>query len=478
MSAGIYVRISEDRVGAGLGVKRQEADCRELAGKLGWDVAEVYIDNDLSAYKGKDRPAYLQLLSDVRDGSRSGLLVWHTDRLTRSPRELEDIIDACEAGGGVPIHTVSAGPIDLSTPSGRMAARVYGAVAKHESEHKAERIRRKNRELAEAGKISGGGTRPYGYAVNRLTVLEDEAAIIRELAERALAGESLRGLVRDLNSRKVPSVSGHAWTTIGLRRMLTSGRIAGWRETGTKAAKPGVPARHELVAKAEWPAIIDRPTLDRLRALLLDPTRRTTTGPVVRRYLLGGALARCGNCGQPLRAAPRADGTRRYGCKPVPGSPGCRSIAIVAEPLEAMIAEAILDRLDSPQMLAAIEAHDRQTAAAVDLDTLAADEAALEQLARDYYTERLIGRTEYLAARDGLQGRIDAARRRMARANGSGRVRELAGFGAKLREAWEGESFDWRRAIVTTLVDTVTIGPGRRGLNRFDPSRVTIDWRY
>ena len=57
-----------------------------------------------------------------------------------------------------------------------------------------------------------------------------------------------------------------------------------------------------------------------------------------------------------------------------------------------------------------------------------------------------------LAHRDfsGVQARIDAARRRMARTNGSGRARELAGFGAKLRQAWDSESFDWRRAIVTT----------------------------
>ncbi|MDP9250113.1 MAG: recombinase family protein, partial [Chloroflexota bacterium] len=392
--AGIYVRISEDREGAGLGVKRQEADCRERAERLGWEVAEVYIDNDLSAYNGKDRPAYTRLLEDLREGTIGAVLAWHTDRLHRSPRELEAFIDVCESRG-VGVQTVTAGPIDLSSASGRMTARVSGAVARHESEHKAERIRRKARELAEAGKIGGGGTRPYGYDLDRRSVRPHEASVVRELADRVLKGEPLRSLVRELNTRQVPTVSGRIWTTIGIRRMLTSGRIAGWREH-----------RRELVAPAEWEAIIDRPTLDRLRGLLLDPSRRVTHGPVVRSYLLGGALARCGVCGHPLRAAPRADGTRRYGCRPVPGSPGCGKIAIVAEPMEAMVADLILDRLDSPQMLAAIEDHDRQTAAAVDLDTLAADEAALEQLARDYYTDRLIGRSEYLAARDGLKARI------------------------------------------------------------------------
>jgi DNA invertase Pin-like site-specific DNA recombinase len=466
-TAGIYVRISEDREGAGLGVKRQEVDCRDLAAKLGWEVREVYVDNDLSAYTGKERPAYLQLLEDVRSGQLGGLLTWHTDRLTRSPRELEDIISACESGGGVPIQTVTAGPIDLATPSGRMAARVFGAVARHESEHKAERIRRKARELAESGKIGGGGTRPYGYESDRRTVIADEAAVVRDLARRTLAGEPLRALVRDLNTRKVPSVSGRGWTTVGLRRMLTSGRIAGWREH-----------HRQLVAPAEWQGIIDRATLDRLRGLLLDPARRLTPGPVVRVYLFGGGIARCGLCGYPLHAAPRSDGTRRYGCRPVPGAEGCAKIAIVAEPLEAHLRDLIIERLDSPAFLAALADHDRRTAQAVDLDALAADEASLLELATDYYTDHRIGRAEYLAARDALQARIETARRKVARTNGSGKARELAGLGGRLREEWDAMTFDERRTVVSTLVDKVAIGPGRRGYNRFEPSRVTITWRY
>ena len=49
LAAAIYARISRDREGAGLGVERQEADCRALAERLGWDVVAVYVDNDISA---------------------------------------------------------------------------------------------------------------------------------------------------------------------------------------------------------------------------------------------------------------------------------------------------------------------------------------------------------------------------------------------------------------------------------------------
>ena len=45
--AAVYVRISRDREGAGLGVQRQEQDCRELADRLGWHVVGLYCDNDV-----------------------------------------------------------------------------------------------------------------------------------------------------------------------------------------------------------------------------------------------------------------------------------------------------------------------------------------------------------------------------------------------------------------------------------------------
>lgn len=80
---GLYCRISDDREGAGLGVARQEADCHERAAQLGWTVAGLYVDNDLSAFSGKNRPEYRRLLEDLRSGVINAVIAWHTDRLHR-----------------------------------------------------------------------------------------------------------------------------------------------------------------------------------------------------------------------------------------------------------------------------------------------------------------------------------------------------------------------------------------------------------
>ena len=50
--AAIYVRISQDRTGEGLGVARQEADCRALCDRLDWTVVDVYPDDDTSGLRG------------------------------------------------------------------------------------------------------------------------------------------------------------------------------------------------------------------------------------------------------------------------------------------------------------------------------------------------------------------------------------------------------------------------------------------
>ena len=149
--AAIYCRISDDREGRGLGVARQEKDCRELAERLGWSVTQVFQDNDLSAYRGRRRPGYNALLGAIKAREVDGLLIWHNDRLHRNQGELETFISLVDEAR-MPIQTVTAGTYDLTTPAGRMTARVIGATARYESEQKAERQKAKHRETTRQGR--------------------------------------------------------------------------------------------------------------------------------------------------------------------------------------------------------------------------------------------------------------------------------------------------------------------------------------
>lgn len=450
-AAAIYCRISDDQDGTGKGVARQQQDCLELADRLGWGVAGVYTDNDISAYRGKRRPEYERMLADLDAGAVDGVIAWHPDRLHRQPRELEHFIAAVDAAGA-PVSTVTAGDLDLSTAEGRLHARITGAVARHESEHKSERIRRKALELAQAGKVSGGGTRPFGFEADRRTVRENEADIIRAAAAEVLAGGTLWGICNRWNDQGVATVTGARWTPQVLRRMLTSGRIAGWREH-----------KGDLVAEAEWPAIISRADLERLRSLLLDPARQTNRR--ASRYLLTGGIARCGLCHAPLIARGRGGGTRGYTCATQHG--GCGRVRVAAEPFEDYVTAEVLKALDRPALwkgLAEAERKKGPDESAI-LEEIAADEASLEELAADYYVRKAVPKRSFLAAQGQLEARISANRARLSTTTGSRAMDTLKAHRGDLAARWEELPIDARRAIVAAVlpngVELLTAERGR-----------------
>jgi site-specific DNA recombinase len=444
-----------------LGVRRQIEDCERLIARKGWEVAERYVDDDVSAYNGRMRPAYRRMLDDLRGGFLDAVVVWDADRLHRQPKELEEFFEVCTDAAVTRLASVS-GDIDLATHDGQFLARILGAVAKKESDDKSRRITRKHQELAQAGRIAGGGTRPYGYEADRRTIRESEAVVIRELADRVLAGEAIRSLCRDLDERQIVTVTGKMWRPQTLTRMLTSGRISGQREH-----------RGELVAKAEWPGIITPQQTARLRTLLFDPNRRTNAA--VRRYLLV-RLLRCGRCGATLVSRPRSGGDRRYICATGPGYVGCGHTYVLAEPLERFVVEAVLYRLDSPELGALLNGSRADPDAERAQAEIEQAQAQLDELA-SAYGNQAFGLSEWLAARKPIEQRLTQAKRQLARLSRVSVLEGHVGHAPALRERWPDLPLTRQHAIVAAVLDHVVVGSGRRGYNRFDPSRLTPVWR-
>ena len=459
--AAVYARISSDREGDHLGVTRQVEDCERLIERKGWEVAERYVDDDVSAYSGKTRPAYRRMLDDVRGGFLDAVVVWDADRLHRQPKELEEFFEVCKAADVTKLASVS-GDIDLSTHDGQFLARILGAVAKKESDDKSRRVRRKHEELAQAGRIAGGGSRPYGFETDKRTVRESEAVVIRDCARRVLAGESIRSITADLTERAVPTVSGGQWKTQTLRTLLMSGRISGQREY-----------HGELVATAEWPPIITPAETTRIRGLLSDPARRTNKS--ARRYLLV-RLLRCGLCGETLVSRPRSGGDRRYACAKGPGFSGCGRTYVMADTLEAFVVEAVLYRLDSPELAAVMSGTAGSPDAAAWQAEVEQSQAQLDELA-DLHGRRVIGLSEWLAARAPIEQRVTDARKRLSTLNRTTALDGLVGSATDLREQWESLPLTRQHGIVAAVLDHLVVGPGRRGYNRFDPGRFTPVWR-
>ena len=372
--AAIYTRLSRDPDGTETATKRQAEDCRKRAEAEGWAIVAEYRDADLSAFKRSvKRPGFEQMLNDVRAGLVDVVLVWRLDRLARQPRDLERFVDVAEPRG---VELVSyTEPITLGNGTGLLLTRILAGFASHESQVKSERIRRKMVELVKDGRWHGGGSRPFGYEPDRLTIRRAEAKLIREAAKRIVAGESLRSVVTDWNSRGIPTTTGGEWKSGVLRRILVASRTAGYSE-------------HPELGRVEatWDAILDADTHEQLRAILLDPSRDRRGTTPVRKYLLTGFLF-CAECGKKLVARPKDDKRRNYVCASGANFSGCGRTAGLAEPIEELAAEAVFVALNTPRftraLLAAQESEDERDL----IDQLRGCEDRIERLEHDYYVE-------------------------------------------------------------------------------------------
>lgn len=457
--AAIYCRISKDADGLGLGVDRQERECRELCAKHGADVAAVFVDNDISAFSGRHRPGFAGAQEAMKAGDIDLLVAWHPDRLTRQTRELEDLIDLLDATS-VDVLTVSAGAYDLHSPSGRMAARIVGSVARYESEHKAERLRSKSDELARRG-APAGGRAPYGYrwehpererSKGNLLIHADEARELRRMAKRVLDGWSALRIERDLNQRGVATKEGRPWHHSTVRAVLINPTIAGLRVHRREIAGPGT-----------WEPILDRETWESVRATIADPARKRQRP--ASKYVLAGMVR--SSAGDPMNGRPDKSG-RTYATSQHRGPDGSwinpkRSTTVDADKLEAYVVEAAMIALRDwqPSEPVTPDGH----AQVAELEVEMADLARLRG-------ERTISMAEWLAAREPLEAALREARATIRRP-----VQKPRLLGARnVRKAWEDASIEDRRQALIAVIEAVIVDKATRGRWTTMAERVQIKW--
>jgi DNA invertase Pin-like site-specific DNA recombinase len=477
MRAGAYLRISRVRRQDGteetLGVERQQPPCMELAARKGWEIdprpytqgGTVYTDNDLSAFSGRTRPAYQQMLTDARDGKLAAIVAWDADRLTRRPVENEELIELVERHG-IALATVT-GDYDLQSSSGRLHFRIAGALARRESEHRSERVKLKHAELRENGKWSGG-RRPFGYQlapvmVNakvkyRLELDETEAELIRQAAKRILAGGSLYSITRDWTVSGVRRPEGRLWDTPKLRVMLTSPRIAGRRQNG-----------QDLV-DADWPAIISMTELESLRAILA--TKPAGRGPKEPRVYLGTGIYLCDLCGTPLRGQPHGrNSVAGYACRADRG--GCGKLHRTARPIDDFVRDEILDALASPEFRAKLErfygagTDDKATALVAKREGALRRLRQLRDLAGDPDVEFDVD--DFAAAKRRLAAMIEETTAQLGELTTSNLLADLPDTPELLHDLWEHCGLDRRRALVRLAADEIILKAPGRG-QRFQPT--------
>lgn len=442
-TAALYLRISFDRTGEGAGVERQEQECRALAEQLGYRITAVFTDNSVSATKGKRRPGF----DDLIESRPSAIFTWATDRLARKGRDLERVIDL-----DVPVFSVTAGPLDLSTPGGRLNARLLVAVAQHETEQASERRKAANRQKAAKGRAVGITVRPFGYVDVELTQTDpEEAEALAGAYARVIAGEPQSAIVRDWNDRGITTTNGNPWRQSSLRALLMAPRNAGL-----------VTLRGEIVGAGEWPPIVDETTWRAAQKRMLAKPGHKPGG--ARKHLLTG-LAACGVCGATMRATVSARGQRQYSCS----AKAC--VGRDAVRLESLVTSAVVGRLSQPDAAALLV--DRQSPDGVALAAEAdAAREALTVLA-EQYGAGLLPLAAFQAGTAQAQARLDDVESRMSQAAASDALVGLIGS-VDVAGEWDALPLARKREVVRTLL-SVTVNRTQKG-SRFNPEDVALEW--
>lgn len=449
--AVIYARISLDRTGEGAGVERQIEACRGLATARGWEVVGVETDNSISAFKDKKRPGWERVKSLMDSGSVDVVIAYHMDRITRTMAELETVIELGNRTG-VGIATAT-GDIDLTTDTGRMVARILGAVASAEVERKGARQKSANLQRAKAGKPHWRN-KPFGLNLDGSHV-PTEADAIREAYSALIAGESLASIAKRWNAAGFVTPLGKPWGSWGIRHVLGSARNAAI-----------VVRNGEEVGPGEWEAIVNESTYRAAAAIL---SRNVSTGGGQVSSLLTG-IAVCGNCGGKMKlqwrgkkGAPKSYAI--YKCR----EGFCSSIR--ADFADGVVTRHVMRRCEewgAEWLESGADASENADALTTERNELRVRKDALVE----DYADGLIERQQFKAATERINARLAEVETEL----------EAAGSGAWLGDIelawmeWDGWPVDRRRALLLKVAERVEVLPKGKGDHRprQDQLRVTM----
>jgi site-specific DNA recombinase len=318
-----------------------------------------------------DRPALQRLLMLCEARQVDVLLVYKLDRLTRSIRDFGKIMDVLDRNR-VQLACVSQS-ISTTDSSGRLMVNVLLSFAQFERELASDRTKNKIALSRQRGMWMGG--RPIlGYDASHgvLSINPAEAAVVREIFDRVLRGESFRKILAWLLAE------GHTtkqWLSSKGQVMggavFTLGRLS---ELLSNPLYVGLVPHHDKLFDGVHQPIIDKQVYERVQELLRAKARTGGSGqhPVP---LLRGVI-RCARCDKPLVHAftETAIGRvhRYYRCLngPLIGSRECKRVSLPAVDLERIVTGQLKAKVATPRMralaLEACEAEDRQLIATLE----------------------------------------------------------------------------------------------------------------
>ncbi len=190
--AGVYIRVStEDQAREGFSLGEQEEKLLQLCKFKELEVYKVYKDAGISAKDMEHRPQFQEMLKDMKEGKLNYIVAYKLDRITRSVRDLEELISVLEQYNCFLL--CDRDDVNTSTANGRFFVRMLTVLSQLEIEIVSERTKFGLNGAIKSGHIPG--QRPFGYksAEDKRMVIDNATRpYVEKIFDMYLEGKSFQ----------------------------------------------------------------------------------------------------------------------------------------------------------------------------------------------------------------------------------------------------------------------------------------------
>ena len=249
-SAGIYIRVSTfDQAREGFSLREQEERLKEFCKFKRYNIYKVYQDAGISA-KNDKRPAYQEMIEDVKKGNINVIVALKLDRLTRSVYDIEKLMKfvndyECDID-------CMADESNTTTSNGRMVMRIMTSVSQNEIEKCSERTK-----FGMAGAIKNGhipNRTGLGFKRENKKLVPDPLTkdIIVRIFDLYLEGKSHQAIANIYNKEKVLGKTN--WYDSTIQKILSNELYKGNYVNGKRTKHPTYYENviEPIVSKEKW----------------------------------------------------------------------------------------------------------------------------------------------------------------------------------------------------------------------------------
>lgn len=217
--AGIYIRVStEDQAREGFSLGEQEEKLKQLCDYKGYEVYKVYCDAGISAKDMEHRPKFQEMLKDMKDGKINYIVAYKLDRVTRSVRDLEELISLLEKYNTYLV--CDRDDVNTSTANGRFFVRMLTVLSQLEIEIVSERTKFGLNGAIKSGHLPGQVALGFKKDGNRKTIIDPATApIVKRVFDLYLQGKTFLQISNIFNEEKVLNKN---WKDTHIERIINN----------------------------------------------------------------------------------------------------------------------------------------------------------------------------------------------------------------------------------------------------------------